>query len=795
MLHKTRYTQKPVYPSKSRNVHLPAETASTQANHHEPTLAVNPAKQSPTLVDALSANLRFVMSGAARRSLDRSLRGGLKISADFFGICVAGASDPAIDDYLISQLRDLNIKSVRLDYSLPLPEPHEPRLLERLLHEGFNVCLHPCLPKSLRRRQAVDGGTSRGRDPGAAKSTTDAGLNALERLLDRVGNSISMIELGATVNRRRWYEGTPASFLTEYAAAYQMAVSRGIAVAAPNVTDFEPVYNIVLLDIMRRQQQLPRYHSDNLFVERAGEPEQYDHKIAGRRLAGWLKFDLLRKARILHAVSRWSGVSETISTHAAWSLRRLARFSGNIEQKQADYVSRYCIMAALSGVLRQIYWGPLIGQREGLIDDGTDFYPPEIPHVTRYTRVPGNLAGFRQRPALAAFRTAAGRLQGSTFIKAYSGDPNLFVLAFQLAQGCLHIGWTRDGRRAFTTDIYPADQAARAQVWDRDGHRLAAPPRTLSESPTYWIWPDLAEAEILATARSVPGVRFEGSSDTLDYHRLSANDWFGMAALPPLSGSLPPDAADPDLWKPPAETAAFMRHARNQVWRQTSPWIPEQQVVVKKTGASRGARRILQYFKPSRARRSWNGAIELRRRGLPTPTPVAFLQRRHRETLSESYYVCAALDTPHSVRSVFNAYGNGTRDGVTEHVSQPVFFECLTKFLSEMHRKGVFFRDLSAGNILVTIEQSSTTAPEIGFSLIDTARARFFPFPLDRRRRLCDLMRICHPLQNQRRHRLLSAYLEAAGITYRQWMKIPFWYYNAKHRIKNWIRNPSRHPS
>ncbi len=778
---------KRMVPRRSIDRGFPLDRRISQHNQRktEPTHAINPEKRRATLIDWVSSNLRFAGSRAARQSLDRGLYGGIDIPADFFGICVAGARDPAIDDYLVAQLHALNIKSVRLDYALPYPEPHEPRLLDRLLREGFRICLHP-----------VGGGTRGRDDPVAATSETDARLNALEQLLDRVGNTISMVELGATVNRRKWYGGSASSFLHEYATDYRVASACGIPVAAPNVTDFEPVYNTVLLDNMRRNGLLPRYHSDNLFVERAGEPEQYDHKIAGRRLAGFLKFDLIRKARVLHGVSRWSGVPETISTHTAWSLRRIARFSGDIEQKQADYVSRYCILAAVSGALRQAYWGPLIGQREGLIDDGTDYYPPEIPHVTRYTRVPGNVSDFRQRPAWTAFRTVTAWLQGATFAKVFPSDPNLFMLEFKRPDGCLHIVWTRDGRRAFTADIYPAEQAALALVCDRDGSRLTAPPVSLSESPTYWLWPGIAEPVVLETARSVPGIRFQGMIGALDYHRLASDTWSGMAVLPPHTRSLPPDAASPDIWKPPAHAGAFMRHARNQVWLQASPWAPNHQVVVKRLGAPHGVRRLLQYFKPTRACRSWNGAIELLRRGLPTPAPVAFLERQERRTLSESYYICDALDTPHSVRSVFNAYSDGTSDGVTTHVSQPVFFEYLTKFLAEMHRKGVFFRDLSAGNILVTNSSRATTAtPEITFSLIDTARARFFPHPLDRRRRLCDLMRICHPLDDARRRRLLALYLNAAGIPYRRWMEYPFRFYNAKHRVKKLIRRPSRQTS
>ncbi len=734
----------------------------------------------PKSRDWLSANLRFAISAWARRALDRRLRGGIVIPADFFGICVASGADPSIDDYLIAQLRDLTIETVRLDYTLPHPEPHEPRILERLLREGFHVCLHP-----------VGGGTPD--QPAAAAATAGRRMSALQELVAQYGRCLSMLELGATVNRRKWYGASPATFLKEYAPVYRAARAHNLAVAAPNVTDFEPVYNTVLLDIMRRNGLLPQVHSDNLFVERAGEPEQYDHKIAGRYLAGRLKFDLLRKARILHAVSRWAGVRETISTHAAWSLRRIARFCGDIEQKQADYVSRYCILAAVAGVLRHMYWGPLIGQREGLIDDGTDFYPPHIPHVTRYTRVAGKKEDFRRRPAWYAFREVVRRLRGAQFVKACSCDPELFILEFKRPEGILHITWTRDGRRAWTADIYAPEQTAAASGTDRDGRPWTGIPALISESPTFWWWPAPFTPAVRKTARVIPGIRFPINAGASDYQRLTPDGWTGIAVMDQATGGAPPDAAVSTILPPPTGADAYMRNARNQVWQQTSPWAPERRVVVKRLGAPRGIRRVLQFFKPTRARRSWNGAVELLRRGLPTPAPVAFLERRQHSALNESYYVCEALDTPHSVRTVFNAYENSDGNPVTADIPQPLFFKQLARFLAELHGKGVYFRDLSAGNILVIHGKfRESTAAGITFSLIDTARARFFRHPLDPRRRLCDLMRICHPLDDKRRKRFLAAYLDAAGIRYRHWMEIPFRFYNAKIRLKKIVRGGPR---
>ena len=106
------------------------------------------------------------------------------------------------------------------------------------------------------------------------------------------------------------------------------------------------------------------------------------------------------------------------------------------------------------------------------------------------------------------------------------------------------------------------------------------------------------------------------------------------------------------------------------------------------------------------------------------------------------------------------------------------------RILQKLHTRGVFFRDLSAGNLLVR----RTPAGELEFALIDTARARFYPHSLGLRLRLCDLMRICHPLFWPGRRVFVEKYLAHNGRRFSWWMKIPFWYYDGKHRVKNALK-------
>ena len=97
------------------------------------------------------------------------------------------------------------------------------------------------------------------------------------------------------------------------------------------------------------------------------------------------------------------------------------------------------------------------------------------------------------------------------------------------------------------------------------------------------------------------------------------------------------------------------------------------------------------------------------------------------------------------------------RDGISEQL-----FQELAKFIALLHRKGIYFRSLHLGNILLL--------PQGGFGLIDVADMRFSLFPLrvDQRGR-----NFRHLLRNNEQRkiftgfgldRFLEMYILAAGL-------------------------------
>ncbi|MBN2507639.1 MAG: hypothetical protein JXQ71_13185 [Verrucomicrobia bacterium] len=689
------------------------------------------------------------------------------LPAELFGVCVASSEDPACDDYVVARLGELQVRCVRMDYGTGSDGTFAERFAVRLLEAGFRVGLHLVATK-----------------PEVEALARPEGAEGWRRFVRGVFARFAgaeFFEIGSTVNRRRWSGYTVPLFLRAWDIAWEESRGRGVTLAGPNVTDFEPFYNVPILHALRRSGRLPAIHTNNLFVERATEPEAFDPKILGRRCAPWIKYNTVKKARLLGAIGRWAGVPQTYSTQASWSLRRIRRMLENTEEQQADYVARYCALAAASGGLRRVYWGPLIGQREGLIDDGTDYFP-DVFHVTFYGRANGRVRNYRLRPAFHAFRTVIRFLSGTTFTRQIPARGSLAILEFQSAAHTVHAVWCRNGDGAPAAACYDARTLDAAEVFDRDGTPLASPPALFTQRPAYLRWTRETPVRLQPSPATLPRVRLCADPQAA-YAPVPQPGWHGLVLTRLAGTTLAPAALLPEQLAPMNSHAArVLRNKRNCVWSAPAPWDSAQTLVVKQFRPARGLRGWVQRFKPTKALRSWNGAHELLRRGIPTPRPLAWLEHPARPHDHESYYLCESFETATSARHAFYALNQGA----TEFLETPAadLLRHIATLLARMHRRGVFHRDLSAGNLLLR----RTPQGDIEFALIDTGRARVRDASLPLRQRLADLMRLCHPLAWAGREPLLRAYLDAAQIRHAPWMRLAFHYYDWKHRVKRKVR-------
>lgn len=698
---------------------------------------------------------------------------GHRVPDDFSGIGVAAAADPAHDDHQLALLARLGVRHVRLDFTYGDADGPAGRLLERLAQAGHRITLHLLQPFEEARRMPDSTAGERWRAFIAAT-------------LARYGGQIEVIEATSTVNRKRWAGYTLDGLLAAWSIAWEEVRRAGLPLAGPSITDFEPVYNVGLLALLRERGQLPDLHADNLFSERCTEPERWDHKILGHRLAALIRFNLVKKAHLLARIGTSAGVPELISPAAFWTLPRIARLLPDSEHKQADYLARYFLLCAASGALRRAAWGPLVCHREGLVDDGAQPYPA-LERITHYAAVTG--PGLRERPAFAAFAAFNRLIPGTTYEGRLNRDQGLEVHAFSDAGQHLHAIWTINGRAAALPDLYEAADLARARIFDRDGAELSGSAAletrlatlVVTERPLYLRWPASHRPALRPGASLLPGVAVHAHGAGLLYYYRNG-DWHGMVrAADGLEADALIHALHPDHIGGPSRSDT-LRHARNAIWTVPDPRAPGDKLVVKQPVKHHLHKKLLDRLKPSKARRSWNGACELQRRGLGTAAPVAWFEQRSGRDLTRNWYVCEHVDGQLSAGSLFSAYARGEAQhaGITPDAAYPA----LAAFLLRLHASGVFFRDLSGGNILLQPQPGGTLA----FKLIDTARIRLYPQGVPLRSRMADLARACHKLHPAGREAFMACYLQALGRRFTPWQRAGFALYDLKAAFKRRLR-------
>lgn len=112
-------------------------------------------------------------------------------------------------------------------------------------------------------------------------------------------------------------------------------------------------------------------------------------------------------------------------------------------------------------------------------------------------------------------------------------------------------------------------------------------------------------------------------------------------------------------------------------------------------------------LRPSKARRSYEYGMELSKRGVNTPEPVAYIECR-RFGLTDSYYICLDANLPRVVREFWT---------IPEIGDRAFILKAFAEFTADMHRKGVMHLDYSAGNILFDVQNGLPV-----FSLVDINR-------------------------------------------------------------------------
>lgn len=666
------------------------------------------------------------------------------VDAEMLGVNIATSDDPDCDDYVVASLRELGVRHVRMDFSYGSRGGPAERLLHRVLAEGFGVFLDILPP--LEDAQVLH------RDMAAQERWR----RFVRQVLADCGDGLVAVEIGATPNRGKWSGFSMGSFMAAWVIAAEEAEGLPIPLAGPNISDFEPLYNWAFLRAMRRSGRVSDIHTNNLFVERAIQPELYDNRVFGRWAGQRFKLNLFKKTRVLASISQAFGIDQTYCTYTCWTLKRLKRWNVDAEDKSADFLLRYLTIAAASGAFNRVYWGPLICSRDGLISCANDNYP-QTDNVSFYESVRGEVKDFRKTAAFDAFANAARLLQGTRCVQGFSGDNGLFHFIFEAGErGELHVLWCLDRSQTALAQLYPDAALANATGIGPSGQTHPQMPLAVTERPLILQWPAGCHPYRPSPVdlEAVVDVQRDGilvrPLETRQTVKLARGGWRGVVAVPQAQDFEAHAAQFLPQQLEQLGVEATLRDQRNRVWNVEIPSETGLQTV--KLNRARGIKRLSYYFLDSKGKRHWNNACEMLRRGVSTPEPLAFFEQERHSGVRENYYISCYIEDSFSCRDVFAAFKQGATS--FRGRSRQEWLEALALFVANMHRRRVVHGDLSAGNILITDANN-----KLEFYLIDIGRARVrVPGKRKFRERMADLKRICFKMTPEDREFFMQAY-------------------------------------
>ena len=117
------------------------------------------------------------------------------------------------------------------------------------------------------------------------------------------------------------------------------------------------------------------------------------------------------------------------------------------------------------------------------------------------------------------------------------------------------------------------------------------------------------------------------------------------------------------------------------------------------------------FLRKSKAERSFVYAHELRKKGIGTPFPVGYLEKRSPLTFSKSFYISEQLDCDLTFRDLL-------QNGDFPHRKE--ILKAFVRFTFDLHEKEVQFLDHSPGNTLIKLNSGN-----FKFFLVDLNRMNF----------------------------------------------------------------------
>jgi hypothetical protein len=254
---------------------------------------------------------------------------------------------------------------------------------------------------------------------------------------------------------------------------------------------------------------------------------------------------------------------------------------------------------------------------------------------------------------------------------------------------------------------------------------------------------------------------------------------FNTAVLPALTEGELGRLVDP---KHASETIHWGRNYLYSVEIQTTTGI--EPLVVKQFRNQGAVARLKRRWAGSKAARSWRAAWRLIGAGVRTPTPVMLLESTDPD--GPSFFVTRRLNGFFESRYYFRALAAGTEAVEFPDVERAQLIGALASACRGVHDAGVWHRDISIGNLLVSRLEETLVV-----NVIDLNRAKL-DSRMSRWRRTRDLCRLPFPDRSSR-EMFLSSYwsqpIRAGSPRYGL-----FWLMQQSFLLRNRLKTAARRP-
>ncbi|MDO7171510.1 lipopolysaccharide kinase InaA family protein [Mariniflexile sp. AS56] len=128
---------------------------------------------------------------------------------------------------------------------------------------------------------------------------------------------------------------------------------------------------------------------------------------------------------------------------------------------------------------------------------------------------------------------------------------------------------------------------------------------------------------------------------------------------------------------------------------------------------------VYNFFRKSKAQRSFEYANKLLELGVGTPKPIAYFEYKSPFTFKQSFYVSEQLDCDMTYRELTKDFTIPNYDAI---------LRAFTRFTYSLHEKGIHFLDHSPGNTLIKKNDTG-----YNFYLVDLNRMDFGPLDFETR--------------------------------------------------------------